>query len=122
MASLGTVTGTSLFPSTGPESLVVQLREDPFPADVRAVTLEVRAYTNGEFHVTYAETYVGERRHCRWDRHDQPHNTRDHFHPLPDASTDTAEDRSYRATIDDVLRETVLPWVDDRIGALWEAV
>lgn len=122
LSSLGAVAETSLFPATRPESLVATLREEHFPADVEVVTLEVRAYTNGDFHVTYAERYVGARRQCRWDRHDQTHNARDHYHPLPDASTGAAEDRSYRATVDDVLRKTVLPWVDDRIGTLWDDV
>lgn len=120
MASVGSVEGTSLFPTGKPTSLVVELRDGHFPADVRDVSLELRVFTNGDFHVTYAEDYLGNRRHCRWDRHEQPHSTRDHFHPLPDASTDDARDRAYSASVDDVLRTVVLPWVDDRIGTLWD--
>ncbi|GAB7091224.1 hypothetical protein JCM18237_14950 [Halorubrum luteum] len=37
---------------------------------------------------------------CRWDEHEQPHGTRDHYHPLPAASTAAA----------------VLPWVNERLG------
>ncbi|TKX44611.1 hypothetical protein EXE50_06030 [Halorubrum sp. ARQ200] len=33
-------------------------------------------------------------RQCRWDRHNQPHNTRDHLYPLPDADTTAAVDRN----------------------------
>lgn len=122
MGSLHAVEETSLFPPGKPTSLVVELRDDHFPPDVDDVSLELRVFTNGDFHVTYAETYLGERRQSRWDRHDQPHSIRDHFHPLPDASTDDAEDRSYQTSLEDVLRNTILPWVDNRIGALWDEV
>lgn len=122
MGSLQSVEGTSLFPAGKPTSLVVELRDDHFPVDVDDGTLELRVFTNGDFHVTYAETYVGDRRQCRWDRHEQPHSRRDHFHPLPDASTDGSEDRSYPVSVDDVLRDTILPWIDDRIGTLWDDV
>lgn len=120
MGSLTVVAGTSLFPRGKPTSLVVELRDDHFPPDVDDVTLELRVFTNDDFHITYAETYLGERRQCRWDRHDQPHSTRDHFHSLPDASTDDAEDRSYPSSVADVLRDRILPWVDNRIGMLWD--
>jgi hypothetical protein len=112
---------TSLFPSTKPESLVVTLDIEYYPEPVDGVSLELRAYTNGEFHVSYHETRAGDRRRCRWDRHDQPHNTRDHFHPLPDAATDAAVDRDYATDLTRVIEETVLPWVDERVGALWES-
>ena len=112
---------TSLFPSNKPESLVVTLDAEYYPELVEVVSLELRAYTNGDFHVSYHETRAGDRRRCRWDRHDQPHNTRDHFHPLPDAATDAAVDRDYATDLTRVIEETVLPWVDERVGALWES-
>ncbi|WP_123620044.1 hypothetical protein [Halorubrum sp. CSM-61] len=113
------VEGTSLFPATKPESLVVRLDTARYPDDVDEIALEIRAYTNGEFHVSYLEEFAGDRRRCRWDRHDQPHNARDHFHPLPDAGTAAAVDRTYSADLTRVLEETVLPWIDERLGALW---
>lgn len=119
LASLALVDQTTLFPETKQESLVVSFRDDFVPSVIDAVQLEIRVYGDGDFHVTYAESYLGERRQCRWDRHDQPHSSRDHFHPLPDARTETAEDCSFPADFDAVLRDEVLPWVDDRIGELW---
>ena len=113
---------TSLFPTTKLESLVVTLDVDYYPEQIDDVSLEIRAYTNGDFHVSYHETRVGDRRGCRWDRHDQPHNARDHYHPLPDAGTAAAVDRSYATELTRVFEETVLPWVDDRVGVLWESV
>jgi hypothetical protein len=113
---------TSLFPTTKLESLVVTLDVEYYPEQIDAVSLEIRAYTNGDFHVSYHETRAGDRRGCRWDRHDQPHNARDHYHPLPDVGTAAAVDRSYATELTRVFEETVLPWVDDRVGVLWESV
>ena len=113
---------TSLFPTTKLESLVVTLDVEYYPEQFDDVSLEIRAYTNGDFHVSYHETRAGDRRGCRWDRHDQPHNARDHYHPLPDAGTAAAVDRSYATELTRVFEETVLPWVDDRVGVLWESV
>jgi hypothetical protein len=112
---------TSLFPANKLESLIVTLDADYYPEHVGTVTIELRPYTNGDFHVSYLESYSGEQRRCRWDRHDQPHNSRDHFHPLPDASTAAAVDRAYASDLTQVIEKTVLPWVDDRLGELWES-
>ena len=112
---------TSVFASNKLESLVVALDTDYYPEDINDVSIELRAYTNGDFHVSYLESRSGERRQCRWDRHDQPHNTRDHFHPLPDASTAAAVNQSYAPDLTRVVGEAVLPWVDDRVGELWES-
>lgn len=120
-ARLGTVDSTRLFPSGKAETLVVELRPEFYPDAVDEPRLEIRAYTDGSFHISYVERYLGDRRRCRWDRHDQPHNSRDHYHPFPDAGTDDAADRSYPDDIDAVLRDVVLPWVDEHIGSVWEA-
>lgn len=116
MEPVGTV---SLFPANRQESLVVEFDTAYYPEAVKTVRLETRVYTNGEFHITYVETYLGERRYCRWDRHDQPHNSRDHSHPLPAASAKQAADREFPVDVVAVLRTVVLPWVDDRLGELW---
>ncbi|TKX54275.1 hypothetical protein EXE42_08595 [Halorubrum sp. SP3] len=115
------VSQTSLFPTNKPERLAVTLDAEYHPELVGVVSLELRAYTNGDFHVSYHERRAGDRRQCRWDRHDQPHNTRDHFHPLPDADTTAAVDRSYATDLTRVIEGAVLPWVDERVGALWES-
>ena len=117
---LDEVRRTSLFPSNKSESLVVSLDDSYYPPEVTDVTLEIRAYTNGDFHVSYIERHSGARRRCRWDRHEQPHSSRDHFHPLPDAGAGSAVDREYPTDLTRVLESTVLPWVDDRVGSLWQ--
>ncbi|MFC5279696.1 hypothetical protein ACFPM1_13140 [Halorubrum rubrum] len=112
---------TSLFPTNKLESLVVTLDAEYYPTDVESVSLELRAYTNGDFHVSYHETRAGDRRWCRWDRHDQPHNAWDHYHPLPDVGTAAAIDRNYAIDLTRVVERTILPWIDERVGALWES-
>jgi len=115
------VAQTSLFPANRQESLVIEFDTAYYPDAIGTVRLEVRVYTNGDFHITYFETYLGERRHCRWDRHDQDHNSRDHFHPLPSASTANAVDKAFSTDVTMMLRDHVLPWIDERLGELWDA-
>jgi hypothetical protein len=114
------VESTALFPAGKQESLVVHLDGDYYPDRVDAVFLEVRVYTNGEFNVSYVEHYLGEVRSCRWDRHEQDHNARDHVHPFPDAGTAGVVDREFPGDVTTLLRTVVLPWVTARVGAVWE--
>lgn len=114
------VSDTSLFPKNKPDSLVISINDEFYPAPVEAVRLEIRLYTNGEFHVSYFEEHLGDVRRCRWDRHDQPHSSRDHFHPLPSASSSDAADRDFPDDAITTLETVVLPWIEDRLGALWE--
>ena len=117
---LSRVTQASLFPPNRQESLVIEFDTAAYPASIDAVRLEVRAYTNGDFHVSYLETHIGELRQCRFDRHAQDHNTRDHYHPLPDASTGDAQDRDFPTDLTTVVRDVVLPWVETRFADLWD--
>ena len=115
------VSRTALFPANKQESLVVHLDCDYYPDGMDEVRLELRVYTDGDFHVSYIERYRGERRRCRWDRHDQDHNSRDHFHPLPSASTADAENREFPPDVTALLETLVLHWVETRLGEVWEA-
>ena len=117
---LSSVSRVSLFLPNKQESLVIEFETAAYPESIGAVRLEVRAYTNGDFHVSYLETHIGELRQCRFDRHDQNHNSRDHFHPLPDASTGDAQDREFPTDLTTVIRDVVLPWVETRFGDLWD--
>jgi hypothetical protein len=115
-----TRTGTvSVFPAEKSASVVASLDLQYYPEPFDEVTLEVRAYTDGSFFVTYRERRAGEDWMCRWDRHDNPHSSRDHFHQPPDAHTDDAVDRDFDEDFLDVL-ETVLDAIDDRLGTVWE--
>lgn len=120
LGSLTLVEAVSVFPGEKPESVVARFDPRYYPERVGRVALELRVYTNGDFHVSYLEDSLGSVRRCRWDRHDQDHNTRDHVHPFPDASTPPAEDRDFPADVTTTLETVVLPWVDRRLGQLWE--
>lgn len=117
---LSSVNRASLFPPNRQESLLIEFDTAPYPEQIKSVRLEIRAYTNGDVHISYLETYLGELRRCRFDRHDQNHNSRDHFHPLPDAKTGDARDREFPTDLTMVIRDVVLPWVERRFEDLLE--
>ncbi|WP_227379100.1 hypothetical protein [Haladaptatus halobius] len=119
LAGLDEVRSTPLFPVNKQETLLIHLNDEYYPDAIDDVRFELRVYTNGEFHVSYIEIYAGEIRHCRWDRHDQDHNARDHFHPFPTASTTDAEDRDFPVDVTALLQTVVLPWVETRLGIIW---
>ncbi|WP_227357556.1 hypothetical protein [Haladaptatus salinisoli] len=118
LASLDEVQTTSLFPANKQETLLIHLNADYSPDTIGNVRLELRVYTNGNFHVLYIETYVGEIRRCRWDRHEQNHNTQDHFHPFPAAGTSDAENRDFPTDVTALLKTVVFPWVETRLGTI----
>lgn len=114
------VSKTSLFPANKQESLLIFLNTAYYPPPIEEVWLELRVYTNGDFHISYIEHYMGERKRCRWDRPDQEHTTRDHFHPFPTTSTTDAQDQTFPDDVTVLLETVVLPWVEDRLGTIWE--
>jgi hypothetical protein len=88
-----------------------------YPATVSEAALTVRWYTNDDFKIQYRETHTESAWECRWDRHPNPHNTRNHFHPPPAAPT-PGNDASWPTDHRDVL-SLVLNEIEERISALW---
>ncbi|SNR75860.1 hypothetical protein SAMN06266787_12122 [Halorubrum ezzemoulense] len=88
-----------------------------YPAAVDEAQLTVRWYTNDDFKIHYRELYADHTWECRWDRHPNPHNTRDHFHPPPTAPM-PGEDASWPADHRDVAT-LVLDEIEDRVTTLW---
>ena len=87
-----------------------------FPNGVARAYLRIRWFETDDFSIHYSERYqTGNSWECRWDRHPNDHNTREHFHPLPEAPT-PGEDEDYPDQWRDVLA-TVLISLDDRIEA-----
>lgn len=81
-------------------------------------TFGCRWFETDDFSIHYAEHYRTDGSwECRWDRHPNVHNARDHFHPPPDAPTPGA-DEGHPDEWRDVLA-TVLTRLDDRIEAFW---
>jgi hypothetical protein len=103
--------------SSGHLELQVIFTATYYPAIVNNAQLAVRWYTNDDFKIHYREVHSNHAWECRWDRHPNPHNTRDHFHPPPSAAT-PGGDRSWPVDYRDVLA-LVLTEIEERITALW---
>ena len=103
--------------ASGPLALRVGFAPSYYPATVEGTQLTVRWYTNDDFTIHYREEHADRTWECRWDRHPNPHNTRDHLHPPP-AATTPGDDASWPADHRDVVA-LVLDEVEARVAALW---
>ena len=103
--------------ASGHLELSVSIAESYVPTSVDKIRLSVRWYTNDDSTLHYREVHVDRTWECRWDRHPNPHNTREHFHPPPAAST-PGDDASWPDDHRDVVA-FVLDEIEDRITALW---
>ena len=119
LGQLTLVERVSTFPASKSDSVVARLDLQYFPERMDSAALELRTYLNGVFYISYREEWNGESWMCRWDRHDNPHSTRDHFHPPPEARTQDAVDRDYPTDFLAVL-ELILEFIDQRLGDVWE--
>lgn len=97
--------------------LRVELARDYYPDEATA-RLEIRWYRNDDFNVHYREARNDDTWMCRWDRHPNAHNTRDHFHPPPTASRTDAENAKWPSDHRDVGR-LVFERIEERIETLW---
>lgn len=103
-----------------PSSLVVEYDLGYFPTMIDRAYLQIRWFTNDDFSVHYSEQYENDERwKCRWDRHPNSHNVRDHFHPPPDAQT-PGEDRSFPTDWRTLLTD-VLNMLDGHIMGFWDS-
>ena len=106
-------------PDYAPDSLVCTYDAGLYPVSVDKAYLQITWFKNDDFYVHYQENWAAsDDKKCRWDRHPNDHNTRDHYHPLPDAAT-PGQDDSYSRNWKDVVAQ-VLREVDGRIEAFWE--
>jgi len=112
------VSRAAITDASGHLELQVVFASSYYPAPVDDATLTVRWYTNDDFTIHYREVHSAHTWECRWDRHPNPHNTRDHFHPPPTAPT-PGDDDSWPTDHRDVL-QLVLDEIEDRIAALWD--
>ncbi|WP_341538911.1 hypothetical protein [Natrarchaeobius halalkaliphilus] len=98
-------------------SLRVELSSEYYPRDA-SVRFEIRWYRNDDLNIHYREERRDSVWQCRWDRHPNDHNSRDHFHPPPDASRPDAENARWPDDHRDVCR-LVFDFVEERIETLW---
>lgn len=106
--------------ASGHLALVVGLSSAYYPPEVEDADLLVRWYTNDDFTIHYRERRSNDSDggwECRWDRHPNSHNARDHFHPPPDAAT-PGENADWPADYRQLV-SLVLAAVEDRIEAIW---
>lgn len=96
----------------------VTLKPAYYPRTVTEASPSVRRYTNDAFKIHYREVHQGDTWECRWDRHPNPHNTRDHFHPPPTAPTPGIDDAW--TTDHREVHSSVLDGIEERIRTLWE--
>jgi hypothetical protein len=98
--------------------LRVELSREYYPNEVSA-RVEIRWYRNEDFTVHYQEDRQRSAWQCRWDRHPNAHNSRDHFHPPPAASRTDAENARWPDDHRDVIR-LALDRIEARIELLWD--
>ncbi|WP_259516983.1 hypothetical protein [Halanaeroarchaeum sp. HSR-CO] len=105
-------------PEYAPNAVVADYDLGYFPGGVTRAYFRIRWFETDDFSIHYAEHYQTENSwECRWDRHPNDHNTREHFHPPSDAPT-LGDDADYPDEWQDVLA-TVLTRLDERIEAFW---
>lgn len=99
--------------------LELALATDRCPDDVSAGRIDIRWFERDDFGFHYVEQRVErpERWECRWDRHENPHAGRTHFHEPPTA--DSVRDIDLDTHPLSVLF-TVLAAVEERVAELWE--
>ena len=106
-------------PEYAPNAVIADYDLGYFPSGVERAYLRIRWFETDDFSIHYSEQYqTNNEWECRWDRHPNDHNTREHFHPPPDALT-PGDDEDYPDDWRDVLA-TVLTDLDDRIKAFWD--
>ncbi|WP_254822885.1 hypothetical protein [Haloglomus halophilum] len=111
------VADAHLSDEAGHIELLITLSEAYYPGSETNATLTIRWYTNDDFSIHYREAGGNESWECRWDRHPNPHNDREHFHPPPDAAT-PGEDGSWPNDYREVVR-LVLDDIENRIEERW---
>lgn len=98
-----------------------ELEPGYFPDPVTEVTLRVKHLERStvKTHVTYEENWSGDRWTCRWGRHRNSHNSRDHFH-YPPSPDDNEDPYAYDANLgrDVLLMETPIQFVLERMNDL----
>lgn len=118
LAAEPTIASVRTFPPGHEPKVVVLLDSAMYPELITTVELQLELRTNGDFYIHYRENRSGEYRECRWDRHENDHNSRDHYHPFPAARRAEAEDRDFPADAFQLLETVVLPAIEQR----WVAV
>lgn len=127
MRIIGTRLGThdfidrvDVFPAEKPDRIVAEFADFLYPDPVTAARLELRLRLNDDINIVYLEDWSGERWECRWDRHENDHDAREHFHPPPTVTTGPATDIDLPLDPNRSVH-IALQFIEDRIRDLWRA-
>lgn len=118
LSTLTPVASVAPFPTEKPDRVVVHFHGSRYPEPIDGVRLELRLRYSGAFNATYVEAWAGDRWACQWDRHENPHNARDHLHVPPTVRAPDAFDAAYPDGFRTVV-EHVLAFVEERNNRLW---
>lgn len=98
-------------PTYAPNAVSADYNLGYFPGGITRAYLQIRWFEADDFSIHYSEQYQsGNSWKCRWDRHTNNHNTREHFHPPPDVPTpgdDTNYPNEWRGVLSTVLTHFV---------------
>jgi hypothetical protein len=102
--------------------VIVELDRNQYPDRIQGARIEIRWYTNGDYNFHYVETHSSDEIwQCRWDKHVNPHTTRTHFHPPPQAgSADAIADQPSDCHPSDLFTRTMAN-IRQRIGDVWDS-
>lgn len=109
------------FPLKKPDRVIAHFFPSHYPEPISAVRLELRLRLSGAYNLYYQEQWDGSVWECRWDRHENSHNDREHFHPPPDIDETTPVDADLPLEANDLI-ECAFRFVDDRRANLWDSV
>lgn len=106
-------------PKESPNSVIAEYNLGYFPSHIQTAYIQIRWYKTDDFNVHYREQHNNDDTwECRWDRHPNSHNTRDHFHPPPVAEK-PGEDADFSNDWREVLT-LVIDELDSRVRSFWE--
>lgn len=100
-----------------PRCLCALLDTAYYPELVETARLDIRWFMSDDFSIHYVETTANNRWECRWDRHPNDHNAREHFHQPPDGSEVT--DVSFPTLHPLDVYSTVCAALEQRRETLW---
>jgi hypothetical protein len=106
------------FPTGKEDRIVVHFKPTRYPEWISAVRVELTIRLNGDMNLHYIEEWNGVTWECRWGRHENPHNSYEHFHIPPSVESKKAVDVKYYNPPEGVV-DVAFQFIEDRAGDLW---
>lgn len=106
------------FPTGKEDRVVAHFKSARYPQRISAVRLELKIRVNDDMNLHYIEEWKGVTWECRWDRHENPHNSYEHFHIPPIVESKKAVDVKYHNPPEGVV-DVAFQFVEERAGDVW---